>query len=108
MTGGSLVGRQGCVDSLGSAVDRVVRGEHAVVEVSGAPGMGKTRMLAEAGALAAAAGLTVYEGRAAQLGGPVPFALFHDLLPPRADGHAAIQRVLSARPAAVLLDDLQW
>jgi DNA-binding CsgD family transcriptional regulator len=90
MTGGSLVGRQAGVDFLVRAVDRVVRGEHAVVEVSGGPGMGKTRMLAEAGALAAGAGLTVYGGSGAGVGATVPRALS------------------DRRGSALLLDDLHW
>jgi len=119
-TVGVLAGRQDCVETLTTAVGRVAQGECIVVEVSGEPGAGKTRLLAEASALAAEAGLTVHEGRTTQLDRNVEFALYTDVLPtdPAIDGHgratrirvhAAVRRHLSglAGPGvALVLDDL--
>jgi DNA-binding CsgD family transcriptional regulator len=109
-TGGALVGRRDSVETLARAVDQVVRGHCAVVEVSGGPGVGRTRLLAEASALATAAGLTVREGRATRLGRDVPLALYTDVLPTETapDQAAGTLRRQLSPGSALLLDDVHW
>lgn len=51
---------------LRSAVEACTQGRSTVLEITGDPGIGKTRLLAELGELAAAAGLTVLCGRASE------------------------------------------
>ena len=114
-----LVGRQDCVETLTGVVHRVRQGRFAVVEVSGEPGIGKSRVLAEAARLARDAGLAVYSGRATQFEREVPLATFRDSFRQvRIDGtdvdrfgvYSAVRRHLECAVggAALLLDDLQW
>ena len=50
--------------------------------VSGEPGIGKSRLLVEAGRRAAASGASVFEGQAAELERDFPFGVFVDALDP--------------------------
>jgi DNA-binding CsgD family transcriptional regulator/transcriptional regulator with XRE-family HTH domain len=63
--GPSVVGRRGELAILRSAVDAAARGFGGAVFLAGEAGVGKTRLAAEAGELAANAGLLVLRGRAA-------------------------------------------
>ena len=112
-----LVGRKHCVDVFAGAVNRVLRGRFAVVEVSGDPGIGKSTVLAEAVRLAREAGLAVYPGRATQFEREVPLGMFRELFEHvRSEGvdrfriFSAVRGHLEgvAGGAALVLDDLQW
>jgi DNA-binding CsgD family transcriptional regulator len=114
-----LVGRQDVVDAVAAAVDRVRRGRFAVVEVSGDPGIGKSRVLAEAERLAREAGLAVHTSRATQFEREAPLAMFADaLMQVWLDGqdvdrfrvYSLLRRHLedAVGGAALILDDLHW
>jgi len=61
-----LVGRAAERRGLRTAVEACAQGRSTVLEITGDPGIGKTRLLAELGDLAAAAGLAVLSGRASE------------------------------------------
>ena len=61
---GSLVGREAELRVFGQALARLANGASQVIEVTGDPGIGKTRLLAELARLAAGHGLPVLGGRA--------------------------------------------
>ncbi|PRY33407.1 ATP-binding protein [Pseudosporangium ferrugineum] len=100
-----LVGRETQLGLLASAVDRARAGGFAVVELSGEPGIGKTRMLGELARLAVAAGLTVHTCLATEFEQDVPYGLFADVLP-------GVRTPAQLRPlitgAALLADDVHW
>ncbi|HEX6969346.1 MAG TPA: AAA family ATPase [Micromonosporaceae bacterium] len=137
-TTAALVGRQAQVELLEQALDRVRDGQFAVVEISGEPGIGKTRLLAELVRRADAAGLFVCNAGATPMEQTVPFGVYVEALQPIAprDEHddrttalLALREqagVVNPRPPANLfplhagirrllsdrvalcLDDLQW
>ncbi|HEV8097635.1 MAG TPA: BREX system ATP-binding domain-containing protein, partial [Gaiellaceae bacterium] len=75
-----IVGR---ADELGSLEDELAelgKGRAAVVELVGEPGIGKTRLLAELAARAAARGYLVLSGSASELERDLPFWVFVDAL----------------------------
>ena len=77
--GGSLIGRADAV----AALERLLaerRGRAHLIAVTGEPGIGKTRLLAELAARAAVRARTVLEGRATEFEREIPFALFVDAL----------------------------
>jgi DNA-binding CsgD family transcriptional regulator len=78
----ALVGRDAQLALLDKAVAMVLDGRTVVAEVSGAAGMGKTRMLAELERRAARAGLLVCPGRATQFEQGVPFGSYVEMLEP--------------------------
>lgn len=61
-----LTGREHEMSVLGAAVADCTSGTSTVVEITGDPGLGKSRMLDELGDLARAEGLTVLSGRASE------------------------------------------
>jgi DNA-binding CsgD family transcriptional regulator len=71
-----LVGRAAERRVLRSAIEACARSRSTVLEITGDPGMGKTRLLAELGELAAAAGLTVLSGRASEFERESSFGAF--------------------------------
>ena len=76
----NLVGRAdelGCLDRLLTELDR---GEAALLELAGEPGIGKTRLLAELAARADARGCLVLSGSAGELEHDLPFWVFVDAL----------------------------
>ncbi|WP_308301128.1 MULTISPECIES: AAA family ATPase [unclassified Crossiella] len=113
-----FVGRQAELDLLTGVVATAEAGI-TVVEVVGEPGIGKSRLLYEAGPRAAAQGFTVLTGRAGEFEQELPFGVFQDALADRfpvpADDspggwralHRAVSAVLTPRTVLVL-DDLHW
>jgi DNA-binding CsgD family transcriptional regulator len=77
---GSLIGRDSELRLLGAAVRAAARGTAQIAGIAGEPGIGKTRLLGELATLAAAHGLRVLSGRAAEFEREVPFALVVDAL----------------------------
>ena len=59
-----------------SVIDAVRGGGTGVLQLAGDPGIGKSRLLAETGQVAAQAGLAVVTGSASQFEREVPFAVF--------------------------------
>jgi class 3 adenylate cyclase len=112
----SLVGRRGEMAALEAFVDRTIGGNGGVVNVVGPPGIGKSRVAREAGALAAVRGADVHWIFCESHARDVPFRVVAGLL--RAalgvadlDGEAARGRVRVQVPNAdpqdlLLLDDL--
>lgn len=75
-----LVGRERELGELERHLDELRAPRAAVLAISGEPGIGKTRLLAELGARARARGHLVLEGRALEFESEVPFAPFVDAL----------------------------
>lgn len=71
-----LVGRSAEVHTLDSALDQLAAGDGAVIELSGDPGIGKTRLLTELGAQAARRGIGVLTGNATEFERDLPFGVF--------------------------------
>ncbi|MBO0776808.1 MAG: ATP-binding protein, partial [Actinobacteria bacterium] len=65
---GRLVGRDGELRRLLDLLDNAATGRPAHALVSGDAGVGKTRLVSELAARAAARGFTVLSGRCAELG----------------------------------------
>jgi ATP/maltotriose-dependent transcriptional regulator MalT len=76
----SFVGRAAELGSLEDALARVVRQGFTALEVSGEPGIGKTRLLAELARAADQRGHLVLSGAASELEGDLPFWVFVDAL----------------------------
>ncbi len=70
-----LVGRQGEVQTLSHALDRLLAGEQATIVVGGEAGVGKSRLVHELVGEARQAGARVLVGSCIELdGGGIPFA----------------------------------
>src|SRR5215467_6611128 len=82
---GTLVGREAECEVVEQALARLATGRSQVIELTGDPGIGKTRLLAEVARRAGERGLLVLEGRAQHSGGRVPFRALVDAL----DDHLA-------------------
>lgn len=82
---GVLAGRAREVSVLRDALDRLAGGTAQLIEVTGEPGIGKSRLLAECARQAAERGLLVHAGLASEAGGRVPFGPLVDAL----DDHLA-------------------
>jgi DNA-binding NarL/FixJ family response regulator len=82
---GALVGRQAECEVIDQALARLAQGGSQVIELTGDPGIGKTRLLTELARRAGQRGLLVLEGRAQHSGGRVPFYALADAL----DDHLA-------------------
>ncbi|MGY1606637.1 helix-turn-helix transcriptional regulator [Geodermatophilus sp. SYSU D00700] len=98
-----LVGRAGELAELESAVERAVAGRGSAVLVAGDAGVGKSRLLDELAARAAARGLRVLVGHCVDLGEVgLPYLPFVDLLRPVAAelGEDAAD-LFAARPGGV-------
>jgi len=68
-----MLGRDGDLDSLGRLVAGARSGRGCAVFVAGEPGIGKSRLVREVVAGAAAAGVVVLFGRGSAIGPMVPF-----------------------------------
>jgi DNA-binding NarL/FixJ family response regulator/tetratricopeptide (TPR) repeat protein len=75
-----LIGRGEELASLHRALAEVESGHPRVIVLSGEPGIGKTRLLAELERLAEARGHLVFTGRASELERDLPYWLFVDAL----------------------------
>jgi len=75
-----LVGRERELAVLGGALERARGGVAVAVAVSGEPGIGKSRLLAELGALGEESGCLVLCGRAGEFERGEPFGVFRDAL----------------------------
>ena len=75
-----LVGRAAELDRLVAALGGLERGQSAAVELLGAAGIGKTRLLAEFGDRVEADGALVLGGRGAEQERDLPFWVFVDAL----------------------------
>ena len=80
-----LLDRDGETARMRAAVDACADGRSTVVEVTGDPGLGKTRLLNETAAAARAGGLTVLSGRASEYEQERPFAVVVAALRSRAE-----------------------
>jgi DNA-binding NarL/FixJ family response regulator len=83
-----FVGRRPELAVVGELVDRLADGQGSVLEVTGEPGIGKTRILTELARLAAERGLPVLAGRAGELERGIPFGVFADALDDHLDERA--------------------
>ena len=119
---------------LAARVDDLLRGEGAVVLVTGAAGIGKSLLLASLCDLAVSAGADAIHGTARELEHVRPFGVFVDALGVRGDVPAVVEvlsllrgehvsedrflaqdrlldlleRTALTTPTVVVLDDLQW
>src|SRR5512132_1606013 len=75
-----LVGRADELDSLEQLLDELDEGHPGALELSGEPGIGKTRLLRELAARAEARGHLVLWGAASELERGLPFSVFLDAL----------------------------
>jgi DNA-binding NarL/FixJ family response regulator len=98
VSGRSLVGRDHELEVFERALTRLADGSSQVIEVTGDPGIGKTRLLAELGRLAAGRGVPVLDGRAQHGGQRIPFYALVDALDDRVAGlrHGADLDVLGS------------
>src|SRR5882757_9497045 len=78
--GAPLVGRGSALAVLDSALDTLAHHPAPVLRVTGEPGIGKTRLLAELARRADDRGFLVLQGRVAEFEDDQPFALFIDAL----------------------------
>jgi class 3 adenylate cyclase len=100
----TLVGRDWEVSALTAMLDRATSGRGSVVAVVGPPGIGKTRLIAEAVALAKSSGVEVFSTFGESHATDIPFHVVARLL--RAVGQLSA-RVPDADPQdLLLLDDL--
>src|SRR5262249_28922792 len=112
----SLVGRRWEMAALDALVDRAIGGRGGVVNVVGAPGIGKSRVAREVAALAVGRGVEVFWAFCESHAGDIPFRVVAQLLRVRTgvadlDGEAARARVREQVPDAdpqdlLLFDDL--
>jgi DNA-binding NarL/FixJ family response regulator len=79
---GGWVGRVAELEAIEAALLRLAGGQGGAVCVSGEPGIGKTRLLAEAGRRAEARNCLLLEGQAAELERDFPFSVVIDALEP--------------------------
>jgi len=98
MSAGRMVGRDGELSRLLTLLDDAGAGRSVVALVSGDAGVGKSRLISEAVALAAGRGFTVLSGHCAELGDSVPYLPMADALRGAAQS-SGVRDALSSRPA---------
>ena len=98
MSAGRMVGRDGELGRLLTLLDDAEAGRSVVALVSGDAGVGKSRLISEAVALAAGRGFTVLSGHCAELGDSVPYLPLADALRGAAQS-SGVRDALSSRPA---------
>jgi DNA-binding CsgD family transcriptional regulator/tetratricopeptide (TPR) repeat protein len=79
---GPLVGREDELGSIEQALSRLQSGRPAVVEVTGEPGIGKTRLLDELTATARRYGYAVARGEGGELERDIPYGAVTDVVDP--------------------------
>ena len=112
----NLVGRRWEMSAVEGLLDRAIDGHGAVVAVVGSPGIGKSRLVREVAAMAAAHGVEVFTAFCESHASDIPFHVVARLLRAATgvrglDGPAARDRVRSRVPDAdpedlLLFDDL--
>ncbi|KWT59097.1 hypothetical protein ADL21_27005 [Streptomyces albus subsp. albus] len=101
----ALVGRAEVVRLLGAEAERAAGGEFRLVELTGDPGAGKTRLLGETAGAALRHGLTVLRGRGTEYENDVPLSLAVDALDDQVDRRAGqVRAALDAESARLLAD----
>src|SRR5690348_1963301 len=75
-----LVGRDGELEGIDAALERLAEKRSAMIGIAGEPGIGKTALLRSLVARAEEAGHLVLAGRAAEFEREVPFSVFVDAL----------------------------
>ncbi|WP_285568014.1 LuxR family transcriptional regulator [Streptomyces sp. RTGN2] len=102
--GSPLVGRMAELAVLDSVIERLGHGAPPVVDITGAAGIGKSRLMAEFCRRARRRGVTVLRGRAAEYERHLPFHPFADAFadlverPPHDESHLdAVPRILGGR-----------
>ncbi|MEV5595430.1 AAA family ATPase [Streptomyces sp. NPDC052496] len=103
---GALVGRTEVVRLLATEAERAAAGEFRLVELSGDPGAGKTRLLGETAGAASRHGLTVLRGRATEYENDVPLSLAVDALDDEVENRAEQVRAALDPESARLLADV--
>ena len=97
---GTMVGRDAELGRLLALLDDAEAGYAVVALVSGDAGVGKSRLTAEAGTIAAARGFTVLSGQCAELGDSVPYLPLADALRGASqDKSTGVKDALMSRPA---------
>jgi ATP/maltotriose-dependent transcriptional regulator MalT len=108
---GPFVGREREIATLTERLEAAGRGEGGVVFVSGEPGIGKSRLLAEFSARAQAAGWLVLSGRAYDTEGMPPYLAFAEAIAQylriAADDEAGPRLAEAAREVALLVPELR-
>ena len=97
---GGLIGREGELRVLDTAVSALAEGRGGALSVVGAAGVGKSRLAREAAQLAAVHGLTVLTGRAVATGGSTPYRPLTEALAPWARTHSRDDVELGAHARA--------
>ena len=101
---GALVGRAGELAQMEKLLGDAEAGQPVVLLISGDAGVGKTRLLRELAARAAARGFMVLSGRCAELADSVPYLPLADAL--RSATNGSLAQALATRPVlAQLLPD---
>jgi DNA-binding SARP family transcriptional activator len=95
-----LVDRDRELAALADALDGLSEGRHGLVLVEGPPGMGKTRLLAEARRLAAERSVRVLAGRGSQLESAFAFGIVRQLFEPETADPARRDELLGGAAAA--------
>src|SRR5689334_5882170 len=110
-----MVGRRAELATVEGALDLLVQGQGGTLVITGEPGIGKTRMLADLVDAARARGCPVLDGRATEFERDEPYAVFRDLTDghlraaDRLTAHVAVGELLARRaPVVVALDDMHW
>jgi hypothetical protein len=128
--GGGLIGRDAEVESVTGAFERAVaQGQAGLTMLSGAPGMGKTRLLDHVRELARGRDAFVLHAAAFESDAIRPFALWTDALRAVGGGHfesifgggddrsrdhlfaglnELVARESARRPVALVFDDVHW
>lgn len=111
LTEARIVGRGGEMALLEAMLDRAVGGCGGVVDISGSPGIGKSRLVREAAAMAAARGVEVFWSFCESHTVEVPFHAVAQLLRAGSgladsEGDAARKRLRNGIPSSIDMQDL--